>query len=70
MEFNFTLNENDIKIITAYGALAIHALQNSANKEDKIKDLDLKFFTNEVETMCKVYWITTAIEKSKELIND
>lgn len=32
---NFTLSKGDIKIVVAYGALALHTLQNSANAENK-----------------------------------
>lgn len=63
---NFTLSKGDIKIVVAYGALALHTLQNSANAEDKIKDLKLDGFMNEIEAVCKTRPITTALDFSQK----
>lgn len=66
MEFEFTLNENDRKIIKAYTTLALKAFQTSANKDTKIMNIDPEEFENEVLVMCDIYSITTALELSKK----
>ena len=66
MEYEFTLNENDRKIILAYVTLALKTLQTSANKDTKIIDIDPEEFEKEVLIMCDIYSITTALELSRK----
>lgn len=67
---NFTLSENDIKIVVAYGVLALHTLQASANKDMKLKDLDSKDFADEIKVTCNIRTIIDALEKSRELTQE
>lgn len=66
MEFEFTLNENDRKIILAYVTLALKTLQTSANKDTKIIDVDPEELEKEVLVMCDIYSITTALDISRK----
>lgn len=67
MEFEFTLNDNDVKIVAAYGVLALHNLQNSGNNDIKIKDIKPKDFEQEILVTCKTRAITTALDMSRQL---
>lgn len=55
-------------IIIGYGILALHSLQNSANTEFKLKDINLEDFKNEIKTMIKVYPKEIAIQRSMDLL--
>ena len=66
MEFEFTLNENDKKILSAYIILALKSFQTSANKDTKIIDVDPEELEKEVLVMCDIYSITTALDISRK----
>ena len=66
MEFEFTLNENDKKILSAYIILALKAFQTSANKDTKLIDVDPEELEKEVLVMCDIYSITTALDISRK----
>ncbi len=55
-------------MIVGYGVLALHTLQNSGNKDMKIKDLDKKDLANEIRTVYGVYSKEVAIQRSKDLL--
>jgi len=69
MDFNFTLNENEEKIVSAYGVLALHSIQQSANKDYKIKDLKLGDFHQEILDTCKTRPLGIALDLSREYIS-
>ncbi len=66
MEFEFTLNENDKKILSAYMILALKTFQTSANKDTKLIDVDPEELEKEVLVMCDIYSITTALDISRK----
>ena len=66
MEFEFTLNENDKKILSAYMILALKTFQTSANKDTKLIDVDPEELEKEVLVMCDIYSITTALDVSRK----
>ncbi len=66
MEFEFTLNENDKKILSAYIILALKSFQTSANKDTKIINVDPEELEKEVLVMCDIYSITTALDISRK----
>lgn len=66
MKFEFTLNENDKKILSAYIILALKSFQTSANKDTKIIDVDPEELEKEVLVMCDIYSITTALDISRK----
>lgn len=66
MEFEFTLNENDKKILSAYIILALKSFQTSANKDTKIMNVDPEELEKEVLVMCDIYSITTALDISRK----
>lgn len=55
------------EMIIAYGVLALYTLQESANKDIKIKDIDKSYFANEIRTVYNVYPKEIAIQKSIDL---
>lgn len=56
------------KIIISYGALALHSLKKSANKDYKLIDLKIEHFADEIEAMIKVYPKEVAIQKFMDLL--
>ena len=53
--------------IVAYGVLALATLQESGNKDFKLKDLRLEDFENEIKTMIKVYPKEIVLQKYLDL---
>lgn len=70
MEFEFTLNDNDIKIVSAYGVLALYNLQNSGNNDMKIKDIKPKDLDQEILVTCKTRSIATALDMRRKLTQE
>lgn len=60
-------NELFEKIIVSYGVLALHSLQNSANKDLRLEDLKKEHFANEIKMMISVYPKEVAVVKYSNL---
>ena len=56
------------KQAVAYAQMALSTLQNSANGEDKIKDLDLYFFGDEIKIMFELYPLKVIERKIEKIL--
>lgn len=66
----FSLSENEEKVVAAYGVLALHAIHKSANKYDRIMDLKLEDFEKEIIDTCRTRPIGIALDLSKQFIKE
>lgn len=66
----FSLSENEEKVVAAYGVLALHAIHKSANKYDRIMDLKLGEFEREIIDTCRTRPVGMVLDLSKQYIEE